>query len=160
MGPCFLKYKSYAKHSFPFWSLINCCIFSFSCYDPQGLRPKNDFKVFVSNSQSEITVSIIEFPSFGFALMFGSWWLKILKGKMHSILFSLRKLIKESYSGRDCIKLLSSASQDIRRSLFPRSLGPECRCAISLKGPIESSPDVICNRLSRDSSRSEEFEFQ
>lgn len=125
MGPRFLKYKSYAKHSFPFWSVLNCWILSFSCYDPQGFRPNNDFRVFLSNSRSEITVSITDFPSFGFALTFGSWWLKNLKCKIHSILFSLRKLIKESYSGRDCIKLLSSACQDIRRSLFPQSLGPE-----------------------------------
>lgn len=92
-------------------------------------------------------MSIIEFPSFGFALTFGSCWLKILKGNIHLILLSLRKLIKLSYSGRAHIKLLSSAFWDIRRSIFLQSLGPEWRCAISLKGPIENSADVICNRL-------------
>lgn len=98
-------------------------------------------------------VSVTEFPSFGFALTFGSCWLKILKGKIYSILFSLRELIKVSCSGRAYITLLSSAFQDIRRATFLQSLGPEWRCAISLKGPIENSPDVICNRLWRDSSK-------
>lgn len=153
MGPCFLKYKRCARHSFPLWPVLNGWILSFSFYDSQGLRPKTDFKVFLGNSGSEMTVSIIQFTSFGFALTFGSCWLKILKGEIHSILFSHRKIIKVSYSGRAYIKLLPSAFQDIRRSLFLQSLGPEWRCAISLKGPIENSPDVICNRLWRDSSK-------
>lgn len=139
--------------SFTFWPVLNCWVLSFSFYDPQDLRPKTDFKVFLSNSGSGITVSIIEFPSFSFALTFGSCWLKILKAKINSILFSLRKLIKVSYSGRAYIKLLSSAFQDIRRSIFLQNLGPEWRCAISLKGPIENSPDVICSRLWRHSSK-------
>jgi len=92
-------------------------------------------------------MSVIEFPSFGFALTFGSCWLKILEGKIHLILFSLRKLITMSYSGRPYIELLGSAFQDFRRPIFLQSLGPEWRCAISLKGPIENSPDIICNSV-------------
>lgn len=92
-------------------------------------------------------MSVIAFSSFGFALIFGSCWLKILKGKMYQILFSLRKMIKVSYSGRACIKVLSSVFQNISKHFFLQSLGLEWRCAISLTGPIENSPDVTCNTL-------------
>lgn len=109
--------------------------------------------VFLSNPGSEIAASVIAFSSFGFALTFVSCWLKILKGKMYQILFPLRKIIKVSYGGRGCIKILSSAFQDISKHFFLQSLGLEWRCAISLTGPIENSPDVICNRLCKVSSK-------